>query len=63
MGPPGALISSTLISRDFVLGPRWGLVLLAALGLVSVLLLWTRLPRHFQRPEARPPETRELQRT
>ncbi|MFC4637597.1 MFS transporter [Deinococcus hohokamensis] len=47
MGPPGALLSSTLISRDFVLGPRWGLVTLAALGTLALLLLWRRLPRQF----------------
>lgn len=51
MGPPGALIASTLISRDFVLGPRWGLVALAALGLLSVALLWSRLPRALPRAE------------
>lgn len=57
MGPPGALIASTLVSRDFVLGPRWGLVLLAALGLLCVLLLWTRLPRQLQRPVELRPES------
>ncbi|PTA68305.1 MFS transporter [Deinococcus arcticus] len=45
MGPPGALIASTLISRDWVLGPRWGLLALVALGGAALLLLWTRLPR------------------
>lgn len=47
MGPPGALIASTLISRDFPLGSRWGLVTLTGLGLACVLLLWSRLPREL----------------
>ena len=50
MGPPGALIASTLISRDWILGPRAGLITLAALGLIAVLLLWTRLPRQLDKP-------------
>ncbi|MXV18914.1 MFS transporter [Deinococcus xianganensis] len=50
MGPPGALIASTLISRDWILGPRAGLITLAALGSVAVLLLWTRLPRQLDKP-------------
>ncbi|ACO46785.1 MFS transporter [Deinococcus deserti] len=52
MGPPGALLSSTLISREFILGPRWGLVALAALGLLALAALWTRLPRTFAEPGA-----------
>ncbi|UBV42055.1 MFS transporter [Deinococcus taeanensis] len=52
MGPPGALIASTLISREGPLGPRAGLIALAALGLLAVLLLWTRLPRRLERPAA-----------
>ncbi|WP_135227588.1 MFS transporter [Deinococcus fonticola] len=47
MGPPGALIASKLISREWVLGPRWGLVTLAGLGLAATLLLWRHLPRSF----------------
>ena len=50
MGPPGALIASTLISRDWLLGPRLGLITLAGLGLIAVLLLWTRLPRRLEQP-------------
>lgn len=45
MGPPGAAISSALISREGPLGPRWGLAALAGIGLVVLALLWTRLPR------------------
>ncbi|WP_221090805.1 MFS transporter [Deinococcus aquaedulcis] len=51
MGPPGALIASTLISRDWVLGPRWGLLALVALGGAALLLLWTRLPRTLPTPQ------------
>ncbi|WP_092263099.1 MFS transporter [Deinococcus reticulitermitis] len=51
MGPPGAYIASTLISRQGPLGPRWGLVVLAALGLVSLGLLWLRLPRQLPTPQ------------
>ncbi|WP_343757336.1 MFS transporter [Deinococcus depolymerans] len=55
MGPPGALIASSLISRDGPLGPRAGLIALAALGALSTAALWTRLPR-----EPRPAAEREL---
>ncbi|MFC6662064.1 MFS transporter [Deinococcus multiflagellatus] len=50
MGPPGALLASTLISRDWVLGPRWGLLALVALGGAALLLLWARLPRTLPAP-------------
>ncbi|GBF06445.1 major facilitator superfamily transporter [Deinococcus aerius] len=53
MGPPGALIASTLISKQGPLGPRWGLLALAALGSLSLLALWTRLPRELPKPVAR----------
>lgn len=45
MGPPGALIASRLISKDWILGPRWGLLALVGLGSLAVLVLWARLPR------------------
>lgn len=54
MGPPGALIASTLISRQGPLGPRWGLLALAALGSLALLALWARLPRQLPRPEPVP---------
>lgn len=50
MGPPGALLASTLISKQGVLGPRWGLAALAALGSLALLLLWQRLPRKLEKP-------------
>ncbi|MBI0444936.1 MFS transporter [Deinococcus sp. DB0503] len=50
MGPPGALISSSLISKQGPLGPRWGLVALVLLGSSSVVLLWSRLPRRLTPP-------------
>ncbi|WP_019588681.1 MFS transporter [Deinococcus apachensis] len=50
MGPPGALIASTLISKEGPLGPRWGLLALAALGSLSLLALWMRLPRELPKP-------------
>lgn len=52
MGPPGALISSTLISREGPLGPRYGLIALAALGAAALLVLWQRLPRQLAAPPA-----------
>ncbi|MBB5296724.1 MFS transporter [Deinococcus metallilatus] len=52
MGPPGALIASNLISKQGPLGPRWGLVALTLLGALSLLLLWTRLPRRLTPPAA-----------
>ncbi|MFC6664332.1 MFS transporter [Deinococcus radiopugnans] len=54
MGPPGALLSSALINKDGPLGSRWGLIVLAALGLISLLALWRRLPRVLVGPEAVP---------
>ncbi|WP_229777710.1 MFS transporter [Deinococcus seoulensis] len=45
MGPPGALIASSLISSAGPLGPRLGLITLAALGAVAIAALWSRLPR------------------
>ncbi|CAM3652387.1 MFS transporter [Deinococcus frigens] len=50
MGPPGALLSSALINKDGLLGSRWGLIVLAALGLISLLALWRRLPRVLEEP-------------
>lgn len=47
MGPPGAALSSALISREGPLGPRLGLVALAVLGALALGLLWTRLPREL----------------
>ena len=52
MGPPGAVIASTLISKTGPLGPRWGLIALAVLGALALGLLWKRLPREL--PEKRP---------
>ncbi len=52
MGPPGALLASTLIGREGPLGPRWGLVTLSALGGVALLALWGRLPRRITPPAA-----------
>lgn len=52
MGPPGALIASTLISKQGPLGPRLGLLALAALGGLFLLALWTRLPRELPKPVA-----------
>ncbi|MVN86708.1 MFS transporter [Deinococcus sp. HMF7620] len=57
MGPPGALIASTLISREGLLGPRWGLLVLTGLGLLALLALWGRLPRRLtgtDAPQGRP---------
>lgn len=45
MGPPGALLVSRLIDEQGPLGPRLGLGVVVALGLLSALLLWPRLPR------------------
>ncbi len=45
MGPPGALLTSTLIDRHGLLGSKFGLLALVTLGAASVLLLWQRLPR------------------
>lgn len=50
MGPPGALIASSLISSSGPFGPRAGLIVLAALGAAATAALWTRLPRD-PRPE------------
>ena len=47
MGPAGAALASALISREGPLGPRWGLVALAALAALALALLWTRLPRQL----------------
>ncbi|THF68198.1 MFS transporter [Deinococcus sp. Arct2-2] len=52
MGPPGALIASSLISKNGLLGSRWGLVALAALGALAVAALWRRLPRKLDKPKA-----------
>ncbi|ANE43773.1 MFS transporter [Deinococcus puniceus] len=52
MGPPGALIASSLISTTGLLGSRWGLVTLAALGALAVAALWRRLPRKLDKPQA-----------
>ncbi|UQN06220.1 MFS transporter [Deinococcus sp. QL22] len=52
MGPPGALIASSLISTTGLLGSRWGLVTLAALGALAVAALWHRLPRQLDQPKA-----------
>jgi Arabinose efflux permease len=54
MGPAGAALASTLISREGPLGPRWGLVTLVVLGAIALALLWTRLPREL-------PSQREVQ--
>lgn len=54
MGPPGALIASFLIGKEGPLGPRVGLLTLAALGGLSLLFLWGRLPRQLPRPEPAP---------
>ncbi|GAA5503319.1 enterobactin exporter EntS [Deinococcus xinjiangensis] len=51
MGPPGALISSFLISKEGWLGPHFGLLALVALGLIPCLLLWNRLPRTLPKRE------------
>lgn len=45
MGPPGALIASQAINKDWLLGPHWGLVALVVLGALAFLLLWRGLPR------------------
>ena len=55
MGPPGALIASKLISREWILGPRWGLIALVALGLTALLLLWRRLPRSLPQIKQKSP--------
>ena len=47
MGPPGAALSSALISREGPLGPRWGLLALVVLGAAALALLWGRLPREL----------------
>lgn len=54
MGPPGALIASALIGREGPLGPRWGLVALAALGALALAVLWARLPRQLVKPTPTP---------
>ncbi|WP_240319352.1 MFS transporter [Deinococcus wulumuqiensis] len=51
MGPPGAALSSALISREGPLGPRWGLVALTAVAALAVALLWSRLPRELPSQE------------
>ncbi len=51
MGPPGALISSTLIGKGGPFGPRVGLIALAALGALALIALWSRLPRQLAAPE------------
>ncbi|GGQ95303.1 MFS transporter [Deinococcus ruber] len=43
--PLGALVSSNLIAQHGLFGPKWGLCVLAALGALTVLLLWRRIPR------------------
>jgi len=50
MGPPGALIASFLIGKEGPLGPRLGLIALAALGSAALLALWVRLPRQLPAP-------------
>lgn len=50
MGPPGAVIASTLISKNGPLGPRWGLLALVLLGALALLALWARLPRQLPSP-------------
>ncbi|MDB5044930.1 MAG: transporter, partial [Deinococcus sp.] len=52
MGPPGALLASSLISKTGVLGSRWGLVALTALGALALAALWSRLPRQLDKPQA-----------
>ncbi|SMB91700.1 MFS transporter [Deinococcus hopiensis] len=62
MGPPGAVIASTLINKNGLLGPRWGLITLAVLGALALLLLWKRLPRELpggQKTAAPLPEAKE----
>ncbi|MEF2278857.1 MFS transporter [Deinococcus sp. YIM 134068] len=51
MGPPGALIASTLIGREGPLGPRVGLLALTGLGAAALLVLWARLPRRVTPPD------------
>lgn len=45
MGPPSAIFVSFMIGKEGVLGPHWGLSVVAALGALSLLALWRRLPR------------------
>lgn len=45
MAPPGALLVSTLIGKNDPLGSRGGLLVVCVLGVLSLLALWTRLPR------------------
>ncbi|MDO4262660.1 MAG: MFS transporter [Deinococcus sp.] len=45
MGPPSAIFVSFMIGEDGPLGPHWGLSVVAALGALSLLALWRRLPR------------------
>lgn len=51
--PLGALISSSLIAKSGWLGPKWGLMVLVALGAVTVASLWRRIPRQLP---PRPPK-------
>ncbi len=50
MGPPGAALASTLISKSGPLGPRWGLLALVLLAALCLLALWHRLPRQLPTP-------------
>ncbi|ADY25802.1 major facilitator superfamily MFS_1 [Deinococcus proteolyticus MRP] len=45
MGPPSAIFVSFMIGKSGPLGPHWGLSAVAALGALSLLALWKRLPR------------------
>lgn len=50
MAPPGAYIASHMISKDWILGPHWGLLALSGLGALVALTLWGRLPRQLVKP-------------
>lgn len=44
MGPPGAILASSMISKTGWFGPHWGLFGLVVLGALALALLWNRLP-------------------
>ncbi|WP_261664361.1 MFS transporter [Deinococcus sp. Marseille-Q6407] len=55
MGPISALFVSYMIGKSGPLGPHWGLSVVAALGGLSLIALWGRLPRSLSRPGAPAP--------
>lgn len=50
--PFGAAVATFLIDKKGLFGPRWGLTLLAVLGVLAVALLWVRLPRTLAKAKA-----------